>query len=159
MDYLESLELIGVTARIKRISDKLMHDARRVYDHLDLPIEPNWHLVFLLLKEQKQLSVTEISGALKFSHPAIINIIKKMKASGYVTSITDLKDSRKQIVQLTEKAHKELPGLEAEWAKIKIAVGAIFDSEFLEQLVKVEKNMTDSDLLDRVIKVKTKKNE
>ncbi|TRX59362.1 winged helix DNA-binding protein [Fulvivirga sp. M361] len=159
MDYLKSLQLIGVTARIKRISDKLMHDARRVYDYLDLPIEPNWHLVFLLLKEEKQLSVTEISGALKFSHPAIINIIKKMKASGYVTSTTDPKDSRKQIVQLTEKARKELPNLEAEWDKIKIAVGAIFNDEFLEQLVEVEENMTESDLLDRVIEIKAKRNE
>ena len=159
MDYLKSLYLIGVTARIKRVSDTLMHDARRVYEYLDLPIEPNWHLVFLLLKKEKQLSVTEISKALKFSHPAIINIIKKMKASGYVTSTTDPEDSRKQIVLLTGKAHKELPNLEAEWDKIKIAVGAIFHSEFLEQLVKVEEKITESDLLERVIEVKTKSNE
>ena len=122
-----------------------------------LPIEPNWHLVFLLLKKEKQLSVTEISGALKFSHPAIINIIKKMKAAGYVTSTTDSKDSRKQIIELTEKAQKELPELEAEWHKIKIAVGSIFNKEFLEQLVKVEQNLAENDLLTRVIAVKTKK--
>lgn len=159
MDYLKSLQLIGVTARIKRISDTLMHDARRVYNYLDLPIEPNWHLVFLLLKKEQRLSVTEISTALGFSHPAIINIIKKMKASGYVTSTTDPEDSRKQIILLTGKAYKELPNLEAEWNKIKIAVGAIFHSEFLKELVKVEERMTEGDLLHRVIEVKTKRNE
>jgi len=156
MDYLQTLDLIGVTARIKRISDTLMHDARKVYEYLDLPIEPNWHLVFLLLKKEKQLSVTEISRALKFSHPAIINIIKKMKASGYVTTTTDSKDSRKQIVLLTDKAYEELPSLEAEWDKIKIAVGTIFDNEFLAQLTKVEEKMNKSGLLDSVIEVKTK---
>ena len=80
-----------------------------------------------------------------------------MKAAGYVTSTTDSKDSRKQIIQLTEKAQKELPELEAEWHKIKIAVGSIFNKEFLEQLVKVEQNLAEDDLLTRVMTVKTKK--
>ncbi|WP_160114305.1 MULTISPECIES: MarR family winged helix-turn-helix transcriptional regulator [Aquimarina] len=136
-----------------------MHDARRVYDYLELPIEPNWHLIFLLLKEQKQLSVTEISKALEFSHPSVITIIKKMKKVGYVTSRANAKDSRKQIIELTEKAYKELPKLQAEWNQIKIAVRDIFDNEFLGQLAIVEEKMEQKGLLSRVIEIKTSKNE
>ncbi|MBS9462906.1 MarR family transcriptional regulator [Flagellimonas sp. 389] len=159
MSYLKSLQIIGVTARIKRISDTLMHDARRVYEYLELPIEPNWHLIFLLLKEKGQLSVTEISKALEFSHPSVITIIKKMKKVGYVTSRVHTKDSRKQIIELTEKAHKELPKLQAEWDQIKIAVRDIFDNEFLGQLEIVEEKMEQKGLLSRVIEIKTNTND
>lgn len=132
-----------------------MHDARRVYEYLGLPIEPNWHLIFLLLKEREQLSVTEISKALEFSHPSVITIIKRMKKVGYVTSRVHAEDSRKQIIELTEKAHTELPKLQAEWNQIKIAVADIFNEEFLEQLEIVEKKMEQKGLLSRVIDIKT----
>ena len=150
MDFLQNLELYGVTARIKRISDTLMHDARRVYEHLGLPIEPNWHLIFLLLKKEEQLSVTEISKALNFSHPAVINIIKKMKQAGYVTGTSDKSDSRKQLIQLTEKAKKELPLFERKWDKIEIAVGELFSDAFLKQVSLVEQKMKERSLLSRV---------
>jgi DNA-binding MarR family transcriptional regulator len=150
MDYLKELEYTGITARIKRISDTLMHDARRVYEYLDLSIEPNWHLVFLLLKKESQLSVTEISHKLKFSHPAVINIIKKMKSRGYLISNTDAKDSRKQIIQLSKKAYQELPKFEKEWNDIQVVVGDIFNKEFLQKLSEVESKMADGSLLERL---------
>ncbi|CAL2105565.1 Winged helix DNA-binding protein [Tenacibaculum sp. 190524A02b] len=150
MDYLKEIEFAGVTARLKRISDTLMHDARRVYEYLNLSIEPNWHLVFLLLKKEKQLAVTEISAKLNFSHPAIINIIKKMKSKGYIISSTDTKDSRRQIIQLSKKAMQELPKLENEWDEIQLVVSQIFDTEFLEKLATVEANISEASMLKRL---------
>lgn len=157
MDYLKELGFVGVTARLKRVSDTLMHDARRVYEYLDLAIEPNWHLVFLLLKKEKQLSVTEISAKLNFSHPAIINIIKKMKLKGYVISTTDTKDSRKQLIQLSPKALKELPVFEKEWDEIQVVVSQIFNTEFLEKLTIVEANISEASMLERLQSLKEKK--
>lgn len=156
MDFLKEIEYTGVTARLKRISDTLMHDARRVYEYLNLSIEPNWHLVLLLLKKEKQLSVTEISAKLKFSHPAIINIIKKMKLKDYVVSSTDTKDSRRQIIQLSEKALKELPLLEKEWDEIQRVVHQIFNEEFLEQLSVAEANIEAGSMLERLKATKEK---
>lgn len=156
MDFLKEIEYAGVTARLKRISDTLMHDARRVYEYLNLSIEPNWHLVLLLLKKEKQLSVTEISAKLKFSHPAIINIIKKMKLKDYVVSSTDTKDSRRQIIQLSEKALKELPLLEKEWDEIQRVVHQIFNEEFLEQLSVAEANIEAGSMLERLKATKEK---
>lgn len=150
MDYLKEIEYAGVTARLKRISDTLMHDARRVYEYLNLSIEPNWHLVFLLLKKEKQLSVTEISTKLKFSHPAIITIIRKMKKEGYIISSTDSKDSRRQIIQLSQKAMEELPKLEDEWDEIQLVVSQIFNSEFLAELSVVEAKIEAASMLERL---------
>jgi len=78
-----------------------------------------------------------------------------MKKVGYVTSRVHTEDSRKQIIELTEKAHTELPKLQAEWNQIKIAVADIFNEEFLGQLEIVEKKMEQKGLLSRVIDIKT----
>ena len=73
-DFLQELVFVGFTARMKRISDSLMYDARKIYEDLDIGIEPNWHLIFLLLKKEEQLTVTEIAQKLGFSHPVVMYV-------------------------------------------------------------------------------------
>lgn len=148
-DFLNELEFVGFTARIKRISDVLMYDARKVYEDLQIGIEPNWHLIFLLLKKNKQLTVTEIAHHLKFSHPAVIKIVKKMKAKGYIEAITDVKDSRRQLLQLTEKSKEALPIFEKEWDKIEIIIQEFVDVEFLDKLNKIEDKLQEKGLFER----------
>ena len=147
-DFLKELSFVGFTARMKRISDSLMYDARKIYDDLDIGIEPNWHLIFLLLKKENQLTVTEISQKLGFSHPAIIKIIKKMKEKGFVESLTDPNDFRKQRLQLSEKSIKVLPHFEAEWQKIELIIEGIVDLDFLQKLAKVEDALNTKSLFE-----------
>lgn len=148
-DFLKELEFVGFTARIKRISDHLMYDARKVYENLDIGIEPNWHLIFLLLKQEEQLTVTEIAQHLNFSHPAVIKIIKKMKEKGYIESITDRKDSRRQLLQLSGKSKKELPLFEKEWELIETIIQEFVDLELLEKISILERKLGDKGLFDR----------
>lgn len=148
-DFLKELEFVGFTARIKRISDSLMYDARKVYEDLGIGIEPNWHLIFLLLKKENQLTVTQIAQKLQFSHPAIIKITKKMKEKGYLISITDSKDSRKQLLQLSEKGVKELPLFEKEWDKIETIIKEFVDQDVLDKLQGIEEKLNESGLFDR----------
>lgn len=148
-DFLKELQFVGFTARMKRISDSLMYDARKIYEDLNIGIEPNWHLIFLLLKTEGQLTVTEIAQKLGFSHPAIIKIIKKMKEKGYIESITDRNDSRKQLLQLSEKSIKELPLFEKEWRAIEQIIEDIVDLEFLQKLSDVEERLQEAGLFNR----------
>ncbi len=148
-DFLQELVFVGFTARMKRISDSLMYDARKIYEDLDIGIEPNWHLIFLLLKKEEQLTVTEIAQKLGFSHPAIIKIIKKMKEAGYIESITDIKDSRRQLLQLSEKSIKDLPIFEKEWTAIEKNIEDIVDKAFLQKLSEVEEKLQNGGLFER----------
>lgn len=148
-DFLKELEFVGFTARIKRISDSFMYDARKVYEDLGIGIEPNWHLIFLLLKKENQLTVTQIAQKLQFSHPAIIKITKKMKEKGYLVRIADTKDSRKQLLQLSEKGLKELPLFEKEWDKIERIIKEFVDQDFLDKLQGIEEKLNESGLFDR----------
>ncbi|MDA3955071.1 MAG: MarR family transcriptional regulator [Bacteroidales bacterium] len=148
-DFLKELGHIGFTARIKRISDKLIYSAREHYRTLNLNVEPNWHVLFLLLKKEKQLTVTEIANQLQFSHPAVIKIVNKMKEKGYVVSYTDSKDNRKQFIQLSKKAIKELPRFETEWLNIQTVLEKIVDDDFLKNLNQLEKKLNDKSFVER----------
>lgn len=56
-DFLVGLEYLGVTARIKRLSDTFFYSIKELYKQLGITIEPSWHLVFLILKDQKNIHV------------------------------------------------------------------------------------------------------
>ena len=150
-DFLIKLKTAGYTARIKRISDSIMYDSRKVYAAINLDIEPNWHLIFLLLKQEKELTVTQIAQALGFSHPAIIKIVNKMKSRGYLISSPDNKDSRKQLIRLSKKAIKVLPEFEKEWEKMKKVLDTIIDEELATLLDKLESKLQQKSLFEAYI--------
>ncbi len=150
-DFLNELGVVGFTARIKRMSDSLIYDARKIYENLNLEIEPNWHLVFLLLKKEKSLTVSQIKQHLGLSHPAIIKIVTKMKKSEFLVSKIDDKDTRKKIIQLTEKGIIALPKLEENWQLVEDKLSEFVDEEFLEKLNQVEASLGGKSLYQRFI--------
>jgi len=102
--------------RIKRLSDRLMQDGRRLYKQLNLEIEPNWYGVLLLLNTYEQLSLTEIATHLQLSHPSAISIVNKMDQAGFLTSVKDKDDARKRQLTLTQKARERLPIYKKVWS-------------------------------------------
>ena len=149
-DRIDELDFFALTARVKRLSDRLYSDARKIYNYLGLDVEPNWHLVFTLLKED-DLSVTEISGQLGFSHPAIIKITQKMREKGFVASYQDKLDARKQLLTLTKKSRALLPTLEKEWARIQSVIKTCAGDEFLAQIRRFDKAIEEKSTFERFV--------
>ncbi len=139
-DFLQELGHLGFTARIKRLNEKIASSTLEHYSGLDLGIEPNWHVIFLLLKETGKLTVTEIASALGFSHPAMIKITRKMKAQGYLESSKDPSDGRKTFIQLSEKGIEALPVFEKEWNRIQEVLKEFVSDAFLKNLNKLEQD-------------------
>ena len=149
-EFLAGLGFTGVTARLKRLSDVIMYNAREHYKFLELDIEPNMHLIFLLLKDADgPMSVTEMAARLKFSHPALIKITKKMQELGYVESLPHPEDGRKTLLGLTARAMDALPEFEAHWMRISSVVEDVFGNEFLLALEKAEHTTGESSFLER----------
>ena len=71
-DFVKELGYLGFTMRLKRISDALMHEGRRLYSELDVDIEPNWFVIFKLLGKHGAMTVTEISERVLMAHPSVI---------------------------------------------------------------------------------------
>lgn len=148
-DFVQSLQFIGFTARIKRLSESVMLDAKNIYKQSEFDIEPNWHLIFLLLKDQQALSVTEIADTLGFSHPAIIKITQKMGVHGYLESLPHPTDSRKKLLSLSEKSKNMLPAFESMWEEIEQAIQEIVDPIFLQKLGQLEQKLADKNIQTR----------
>lgn len=152
-DFLADLDLVGFTSRIKRLSDDILYSTRDYYKSQDLDIEPNWHLIFLLL-EEKSMTLTEISEELRISHPACVKIINKMKKIGYILAKPDQEDSRKQILELTEKSRIMLPEYHKHW---NAGIATIHEitadcNNILEELQKIEKRLSEGSYKIRTLR-------
>jgi DNA-binding MarR family transcriptional regulator len=121
-DFVKELGYLGFTMRLKRISDTLMHEGRRLYSDLDVDIEPNWFVIFKLLGARGAMTVTEIAESILMAHPSVITITNKMLRSGYLISEKDPVDSRKRILDLSDRAIKMLPEYEKIWDAGEIGI-------------------------------------
>ncbi|UGU18288.1 MarR family transcriptional regulator [Sinomicrobium kalidii] len=114
-DFVKELGYLGFTMRLKRINDMLIREGRKLYKELGVDIEPNWYVIFELLKVHQKLSITEIAGRIHLAHPSVITITNKMIKAGYLESKTGTNDNRVRVLALTEKARKKLPAYEKIW--------------------------------------------
>lgn len=150
-DFLKKIGYAGLTSRIKRINDSLLYSTREFYKTQNLDIEPNWHMVILLLKEKGQLSNSQISCELQLSHPAVVRMINQMKAKDYIVAKEDISDNRRTLLELSEKAYKELPKLEQCWNACVETMKEITKNKKLifEALEDIEKQLEEADYRTR----------
>lgn len=106
-DYLASLGPFALTARLKRLSDAMTHEARALYRELGLEVEPSWYLVFSLLEGGRRLSVTEIASALGWSHPTVVALTSQLVKRGFVELEDDPADGRRTLLTLSKEGRAE----------------------------------------------------
>ena len=150
-DFLKEIEYLGITARIKRLNDALTYSIKDLYKSQGMDIEPSWHLIFLLLKKNKQLSLVELSKQMQISQPAITKVIKKMIAKGYVKQMTSSSDHRVKIIELTTKSHQAFPKWEKVWDAGQKSIAQILEDNkaFLNALTKFENQQSNQSLSER----------
>lgn len=159
-DFAKELGCLGFTMRLKRISDALMHDGKKMYKQLGLDIEPNWYVVFRLLKMKTQLSVTEISESVGMSHPSIISLTNKMIKAGYLISAQCEDDSRRRLLTLSPKAINNLPLFEKVWKAGEAGVvEALADTNMMQALTLIEDRFSDKGFRERTLEKLNKTNE
>ncbi|MEB8346392.1 MarR family transcriptional regulator [Flavobacteriaceae bacterium KMM 6898] len=154
-DFLEEMGYPGLTGRLKRLSDLFVYQTKEFYKAHEVDIEPNWHMIFVMLEKHENLTVMEIAETLHLSHPAIVKLINKMKKKGYIKSVLDPTDNRKYQLTLSKKAKSKLPELKEYWNAGEKALEEMLDynTELLQQLSVVEKNMNKSDFRERMEKL------
>lgn len=128
-DFIKKLGYKALDTRFKRISENMSHDIRKLYRELDLGVEPNWYLIFMVLKEHHKLSIVEIATLLNYAHPSVVMIIKKMKAADFIHTTQDAQDKRKQLISLTSKSVALLPQLETLWKSCELAILELIEND------------------------------
>lgn len=114
-DFLRELGTLAVVTRLKRVSDAMLHDGRRMYKELGMDIEPNWFVMFRLLQKYKKLGVTDIAERIGLAHPSVVSIVNKMIKAGYLKEEKSPSDNRKRMLRLTAKAEMDMPEFERVW--------------------------------------------
>jgi len=127
-DHLAGLGSLGFTYRIRRLADRLSDAGRRFYEALDVPLEPNWHALLLYIDRRGTASVTEAATALRVSHPAIIEMAKRMEAKGVITTATDPQDGRRRVLALSAAGHEQLPEFKRLWGVIAEELDAVIET-------------------------------
>jgi len=127
-DYLVSLGTLGFAYRMRRLADRMQDAGRRLYEALDLPLEPNWHALILFLERRGPVSVTEAATALDVSHPAIIEMARKMEAAGLLETSADPSDGRRRVLALSEQGRAQLPEFQRLWGTIGEELGFLLEA-------------------------------
>ena len=141
-DYLASLGALGLSARLRQLSDRMQECGRRLYVTLGVPLEPNWHALLLLLDERGKVSVTEAATALGVSHPAVIDLARRVEAAGYIETASDPGDGRRRVMRLSPEGQRRLPEFKRLWdtigAEIDELVAATAGSDAMVALSTLE---------------------
>ncbi|MCK5402055.1 MAG: MarR family transcriptional regulator [Flavobacteriaceae bacterium] len=142
-DFIKELGYKALDNRLKRISDRMSHDTRKFFKQIDIDVEPSWHLVFKLIKENKMMTMVEIAEQLGYTHPSMVVMLKKMTSKGYLVSEKDAIDKRKQNIKLTKKSYDLLPELEQIWSSCERAIYIMLkeDLSILHYLDQIEESL------------------
>lgn len=127
-DHLAELGTLGFTYRTRRLADRIADAGRRLYEAVGVPLEPNWHALLLYLETRGRAPVTEVATALRVSHPAVIEMVRRMEAKGLVATGTDPTDGRRRVLALSEEGRVRMPEFHRLWDVIADELGRIIDS-------------------------------
>lgn len=139
-DFVRTLGYLGVTARLKRLSEIFSKEIREFYRQENIPLEPGWHLYILFLNDNPQAAMSELAVNLGVSLPAVHKVCEKMEKAGFVKITKAASDKRKTCVELTGKTKKALPRFKAIWAAGSQSVADMLakDTRFLGALENLE---------------------
>ncbi len=151
-DFIKELAYVGFATRLKRISDNMIQEGRKLYKELELDIEPNWFVVFKLIQANGSTTVTEIAKHIGFAHPSVIAIVNKMTRAGYISSTKSDGDSRVKILELTSYAEEKLPEFERIWkAGSSGMASALDDLNALDFLTELEERFKEKGFKARTL--------
>lgn len=153
-DFLNGLGELALASRLKRLSEKMMVDAKDVYRHFDVKAQPKWFPIFALLNEKKKVSVVQAAKLLRLSQPAISQFCKQLEAKSLVSIVVSNEDSRKKYISLSKKGEVEVEKMRLMWNAVGKAAKQLCeqdDNDFFKSLLTFENALNEHSLLDRIM--------
>jgi len=156
MDFIKELGYLAIASRMKRLTDRFMRGANKVYKSLNIDFESRFFTVFYLIFTQgKPLSISEISSALNITHPAVIQAAQMLTKKGLIDSYQDDADRRIRRLTLTAKGKRLADYLIPIWNDFEEATAELFKDaqvDMLSVIQSLENQLDKEELADRIIK-------
>ena len=153
-DYFDELGEIALGSRLKRLSDKVMSDASRVYKFTGNDMQPKWFTLVSLLYDKKRVSVVEAADFLGLSQPCISQFSREMEKAGLIEFHSDPDDLRRRIMSLSKagiKQYKSMQPVRSAVHKAAISICQEVEKDFYQSLQQFEKALSRKSLYERTL--------
>ena len=154
MDKLQDFQELAFGSRLKRLSDTLMKDVKKVYKHLYIDFEPSLMPVFKTISDEKEISIGEISSMLKISQPAVTQFVNSLEKKKLLESIPDKKDKRKKNLALSKNGIHTIQKLQPIWEIIEQQLTELtknVPTSFMEHVRLTESKQIEYPLYNRIM--------
>ena len=152
-DTIRKLGTLGLASRLRRLSDRLYGDAARIYRESNLPMEPRWFPLLVLLDEEGETTVTGAADRLAMTHPAVHQIAAAAARKGLIRSRRDRRDERRRLMALTARGKRAVDAHRPFRARIRCGVEEMLREagvDLLGDLEKVERALDGAEIRDRI---------
>ena len=152
-DILSELGELAFASRMKRLSERLMHDVSRLYQKLNIDFEARWFAALQALLRKSPMTVTELARCLHVTHTAVNQMAAEVIRQDFLTSSKGKDDERRRLLDLTPKARRIAEELAPVWLEIGTATRDLLDSAgggFVSEMAAIEKELDRQDMYERV---------
>ena len=101
------LELFSFGNSIKKLGASIQRDVAEACKNRDSRVDPKLFPVLYLLQKFEKSTVQKLAENLQITHPAVIQILNKLKELNFIGTMSGLQDKRQTYARLTENG-KEL---------------------------------------------------
>lgn len=153
MAFFDAAGDIALGSRLRRLGDLLADDARAIYTHYDVPLDPRWFPVFYTLATHGEGTVTELATAIGQSHAAVSQVVRQLKDAGLVTTDRSTDDGRRTCIRLSKAGKRAAERLAVQCLDVEAAVADLIDSispDLRIQLRELERELDHARLAQRV---------
>lgn len=105
-DYTSSQGAAAIGGRLRRLSERIDHDATRLYAENGFRFEQRWFGVLNQLVLSGPMSVGELAAALGISHASVSQTRQSLEKAGLTSREPDRHDARSHKLHLTRAGQK-----------------------------------------------------
>jgi DNA-binding MarR family transcriptional regulator len=153
-DFLDELAELALGSRLKRLSERMMSDAAKVYQHYDLQVQPKWFTLLALLAQKGPTSVVQASEFLGLTQPAISQFSLQLVKHDFIVVKLAPDDMRKKYMQLTTKGQEQVNKMRPMWDAVNFAAKELCseaDNDFYSALLTFEQALAKRSLYQRTL--------
>jgi DNA-binding MarR family transcriptional regulator/GNAT superfamily N-acetyltransferase len=153
MDLIMELGALAFSSRLKRLSDRLAQDVKRLYHRLDVEFEPRWFTLLYALNSHKSVSISKLAKMIGLTHTSVHQLALEMSREGLVSSSGTQADRRKRLLSITPKGRRLVTRLEPIWKEIEKATQRLIDecdSDLFKGLDSIEESLEQENMFRRI---------
>lgn len=114
-------------SRLRRLSDQLHAGVDQAYVAAGVELSSRCFPILFLLRDNGPTSITVLAAQIGQTHPAVVQLGRKMLDAGVVAEMSAPDDERRRLLALTDDGRQLMLRLQPVWQDIQAAVDVVCD--------------------------------